>query len=108
MKKKVYNFLIALFLLAACTQHDKVKRKVSEGKMVEVLTRIYLLKGYDMLYQEVSFDDLEVLNHVLKEYEVDSADYRSTMDFYSLKPKKNARLYDKVIQEIKKIEGEKK
>ena len=97
------RFLLILgifFIVVACSKAiDKPKNLLSEEKMVEVMSEIFLYQQTSYLSEinnpDLNFSTLDAL--ILKKHEVSPEDFKNSYNYYVMVPEK----YKDILKEIR-------
>ena len=105
MHKYIILFFSVLTLLCSCSGDDSAPDGIlKKSEMVNVLTDVHIVDGGlinisqepDTLYK---YGYLKYLA-VFKKYNTDSAEFRRSFKYYSLKPSVFSDIYDKVLKKL--------
>ncbi len=105
MLKKVF-LLAVIVLLGACKSDPEIPDNIlSEPEMVQVLIDIRIAEG-QVNGLSLNVDSANGLFHhlekrIFEKYEIDSADYLDSYEYYMLNPQKFLRITDIVIDSLK-------
>lgn len=110
--KKFILFFTGLILFACTEPVPKPKNPIAEGKMVEILTDIYIHQQsyYINYYQSQHIDVSEINFKILENHGVSPEDFQDNYRYYTLSPDKYKELLKKVRDKLeqKLPEGERK
>lgn len=104
--------LLVILLLLSC---DQKKMQVPENMMqpeelVPLLVELHLADGYLHNLKITQYQKRDTAFYlypgILKKYEVSRPQLDSTILFYGKHPDEFSKLYDKVLEELSKMEGE--
>ncbi|MFN4146216.1 MAG: DUF4296 domain-containing protein [Runella sp.] len=107
------GLLICLCGLMGCQESPKVPEgTVSEEKMAKILTEIHLIEARVSRLSLTSLDSSTVITEhlkqqVFKKYQVDSAAYNRSYQFYSTNPAFLERIYQQVLKDLEAREKKK-
>jgi hypothetical protein len=109
--KKIPLLFLLLIIILSCT---KPEVKIPEGvlkkeKMVPVLADIHIAQAVAVMNAasdttRYSMNDL--MNYIFKIHKITKAEYDSSIAFYTLHPEIMSQIYDSVITELSKKQGE--
>jgi hypothetical protein len=106
--------LLISFLIAVCISCSKPKAIIPEGvlsekEMIPVLVDIHIAQSAIGLYDpedSVKYTMNDLLPYILKIHHIEKIKYDSTISFYTRHPEIMQQMYDEVINEISKKQGE--
>ncbi len=107
---KYLVFYICLTFFFSCSKIVDNKGIINEQKFIEVLTDIHLAdalimaKGY-----RISFDSVEIngmYNSVFEKHNITQLNFKNTVQYYAKNSQKYSDIYDKVLENISKLESE--
>lgn len=116
MRRFLATLLIpaTLWLAVSCQQAkpelgDKPANLVSEEKMAQILTQVHLNEARVSKYGLSSADSSSVIYNrlhlqTLKQFGVDTAAYTHSYIYYSARPDLLARIYEKVVDDLKEVQ----
>lgn len=105
--KKLFFYIVAALLVFSC--NSRPKGVLSEQKMSKVLYEIYLsdavhgVRGYT---PNLDSAKRQSYRYILHKYNISVADFDSSMTWYAIRPEKQQRVYDKVIQQMQDLQKE--
>jgi hypothetical protein len=112
--KNILLFIILPFslLLFCCNPEEQIRRQdiISEEDFVQLLVEIHLSEGL-LIMPNISKkypgrDSISNYIDVIRKHGFEKEDFDRTIRFYSSKPHKLDNIYELVINELNKIEGE--
>jgi len=114
MRSKYLSSFLVLFLIIACYSCSKPKPVIPEGlltekEMVPVLVDIHIAQSAAALYDpedSVKHTVNEMLPYILSIHHIEQVKYDSSISFYTRHPEIMQLIYDEVINEISKKQGE--
>ncbi|TDL99796.1 MAG: hypothetical protein C4K58_00660 [Flavobacteriaceae bacterium] len=98
--KNVFVFFWLLLVVACKSKEEKAEQVVSKNKLEEILTDLYLYKSYEVYSDSLELEEKQILRQVLKKHKVKEAQYKKTIEYYSLKPEKFSDILDEVQENI--------
>ena len=115
MKHKILIILIGIFLSSCYNEIDQASQgdfepKISKEELVNILTDLQLVQAA-MKYKENSGQDISKLNleyhqKIFDKYGVGKEELQKTIDFYKLNIQEYNKIYEKVIENLSKMESE--
>lgn len=111
-KSKFIVSLLFLFTITSCMQKHKFakdNKQLSDKKMQQVLTDVFLMESYvNEKYKPSNADSAIVIKKsfypiILKHHKVDSVDFYETLDYYQAHPGKFVDLLTKIDSVLNKI-----
>jgi hypothetical protein len=110
--KYIRIIIIFLLILSSCNNKDKIKGKyiIPRDKLVEVLVEIHIADGVAYtarsLQHSAVFDSLSYRKYIFEKYNITRMEFDSTISAYAHQPNKFDELYEEVINELIRREGE--
>ena len=95
MKKTIY-WLLAVFLLFAACNNDRVPR----NKLVKILVEMYLYENEIPLALGIRADSAHIHYSVFTKYDITKAQFDSTLHYYSTRPKELKSIYESVNKRL--------
>jgi len=114
--KKIFSFLLLLFLFISCYQEHKEDVRVpdklmTEEELVNTLTDLQLAEGV-LTYQRLQkvggdkeFKD-SIYQVVFEHYGITLEELTENLDYYNSDPQNMELLYDKILTKLSKIQSE--
>ncbi|MHB8209139.1 DUF4296 domain-containing protein [Mucilaginibacter sp.] len=105
MHKYIILFFLVLTLLCSCGGDDSAPNGIlKKSEMVNVLTEVHIVDG-GLINISQTPDTLYKYGYpqysaVFKKYNTDSAEFRRSFKYYSLKPVVFSDIYDKVLKRL--------
>ena len=112
--KQHLSLCLILFFIAACVSCSKPKPVIPDGvlsqkEMIPVLVDIHIAQSATGLYDpedSVKYTMNELLPYILKIHHIEKVKYDSTISFYTRHPEIMQQMYEEVINELSKKQGE--
>jgi hypothetical protein len=109
MKNLLYVFLF-LFLYSCTKKEIKIPPYVlSKEQMVPLLADVHIAQSANTMYgvsDTMRYPMKDFMTYILKIHHTTQAQYDSSISFYSNHPEMMKDIYDKVITELSKKQGE--
>jgi hypothetical protein len=110
MLYRKHLLFLAFLLLVACQQQKKKVKLIPKDKFIEVLTDIHLADGVsfsgNFLGKYHRIDSLNYSQYIFEKNGVTRAQYDTTMAYYTAHAEKFNKIYDEVIANLTKMEGD--
>jgi len=115
--KNILLFLIAVLVLSGCYREDAGKNltsvnkpAISEDKMVDIITDMYLAQATLKYYQDkrISFSESNEKLHymVFKKHGLTREEFEAAFEYYRFDLEAYDRLMEKVIENLVRLESE--
>jgi len=112
--RNIFKIVVCFFLFAACLSCSKPKPEIPKGiltqkEMVPILVDIHIAQAAKDLYHTgdtARFSINDFLPFILSSHHIEKAVYDSSIAFYTLHPEIMQQVYDDVINELSKKQGE--
>ena len=103
--KRLIPVLILLFFFGSCTD-DTPKGVIPKEKMIRVLTDIHLIDGYSSaVMPDSAAKVIPVLyQSVYARYQIDSAQFSKSLNYYSDRPEELEKMYDQVSKNLENLQ----
>ena len=101
-----------MLVLPSCKSKNKIKGKyiIPEDKLVEVLVEIHIADGVAYtaraLQHSSVFDTMSYRKYIFEKYDITKMEFDTTISAYAHNPNKFDELYEEVINELVRREGE--
>ena len=111
IKRQLLAFLVSFFIIASCGKPKTIipEGVLSEKEMIPVLVDIHIAQSAASLYDpedSAKHNMNEMLPYILSIHHIEKAKYDSSISFYTRHPEIMQVMYDEVINEISKKQGE--
>lgn len=112
---KILTFFIASILFVSCyhVNTDEIvvpERLLTDKEMTDIITQVQIAEvGFKIVRQQrPNLDELkqEMYNSILTEYNISLVELKANMDYYYHRPEEMEMIYENVLANLSKIQGE--
>ena len=110
--KKIYLIIIVFLIVIplSCKNSHKNKYLIPEKTLINLLTDIHLADATTFVARELQstsvYDTLSYSLYIFDKYNVTRQQFDSTLSYYSANPATLEKIYEKVVNNLSRIEGE--
>ena len=115
--RKIILFILISFLLSSCytefnkeTPQDDYKPSISQDELILIITDLQLVQAA-LRYKENAGQDIKNMNTeyhqmIFDKYGVSKEELEENLEYYKLNIKEFNKIYEKVIENLSKLESE--